>query len=150
MAEIKLSRGKVARVDDLDYEKVSKFRWHYNNGYARISSGINRKYLHQFIMNPKKGQMVDHINRDTLDCRRSNLRITDMSGNMINRPLSPRNKSGYRGVSYYKPSKCWRATIMKNRVLMHLGHFKNKVDAALAYNEMALKLHGSYANLNNV
>ena len=74
---------------------------------------INNKktYLHSFLLNTD--QIVDHINRDIYDCRKSNLRIVSKSENMMNSKLSTRNKSGVKGVYYDKSRGLWKSYIKK-------------------------------------
>ena len=77
-----------AKVDDSDYELLSKYRWNYTNGYAQ--GKVNGKLIgmHRFIMRTPKGMVTDHINHDTLDNRRANLRICTHAQNMANRKVS--------------------------------------------------------------
>jgi hypothetical protein len=94
--EIPLSRGLVAKIDDSDYESISRHKWSVVDSgkgrfYATTSVQHNkvRKFLrmHRFVMAAKPWEVVDHINHDTLDNRKSNLRITDHAGNSANRKL---------------------------------------------------------------
>lgn len=78
----KMGKGKYAIVDDEDYEKVSRYRWHYGNGYAISDFGVR---MHRFIMSPPQDLVVDHINHDRLDNRRSNLKICTQFENSQNR-----------------------------------------------------------------
>lgn len=86
MKKIKLigakSRGRYSIVDDCDYERVSKYKWHYNNGYAVNSFGYR---MHRLIMMPPDNMVIDHINHDRLDNRRENLRICTQFENSQNR-----------------------------------------------------------------
>lgn len=84
-------KGKFAKVDDEDYDKVlSLGSWNYTPaGYACHSSHRDMKsiktFMHRFIMEAPKGMEVDHINHDTLDNRKSNLRVCSHQSNSMNR-----------------------------------------------------------------
>jgi hypothetical protein len=154
MKEIKLTQGKVTMVDDEDYEFLNKWKWHYNNGYAakaaRTSDGKRKSLrMHRLILLPHYGEMTDHINRDRLDNRRKNLRICTLRTNSYNRGKPKNNKSGYKGV--YERSgrlKKWEARIQVNDTPVHIGNFYTAAEAARAYNEKALELHGDFACIN--
>lgn len=78
----KKGKNRYAIVDKEDYDRVSKYRWYYNNGYAVSDFGVR---MHRFIMNPPHDMVVDHINHNRLDNRRSNLRICTQFENSQNR-----------------------------------------------------------------
>lgn len=152
MKYIPLTRGYEAIVDD-DYE--SNIKWHISShGYARGERSSNGKrvrvMLHREIIGAKKGEIVDHINGNPLDNRRSNLRIVTLKQSMQNRGPSKRSASGYRGVYQSSSKKKWVAWNHSTYPAIYLGTFDNKDDAARAYNKMALKTYGSYARLNKV
>lgn len=146
MKTIPLSRGLVALVDDCDYEWLSKYRWCAAYGshrlfYARTSSprngGESKKiYMHRLIMNPPPGMTVDHINHNSLDNRRSNLRILTHSQNIANSRVSTKNKSGYRGVHKNKSGK-WVAQFRHS----HLGTFENLEDAIYRHKSTVNSYH---------
>jgi hypothetical protein len=157
--EIKLTQGKVAIVDDEDFEELDKLKWFADkqgdNYYAvRKSLRINGKYInqkmHRIITGDKFGVHTDHINGNTLDNRRSNLRNCTHQQNMWNKPKSKANNSGYKGVFYMKSSKMYRATITMNGKTINLGTFYYIKQAAIAYNLAASKYHGEFANLNKI
>lgn len=109
--------------------------------------------LHRFIMNPKKDMEVDHINGNGLDNRRINLRICTRSQNGKNRQLSKSNTSGYHGVTFTrdcKRTKPWLVNIRANGKIKYIGRYKDKKEAAFAYNEAAKKYHGEFATLNKL
>jgi hypothetical protein len=93
---------------------------------------------------------VDHINGNGLDNRKSNLRLCERHENALNRVINYNNVSGYKGVSWFKPIKKWRAQIQYKKVVYYLGCFNKRIDAAKAYNAAALKYHGEFANLNKI
>ena len=150
MKRIKLTKGKYALVDDEDFEVLSKHKWHFDGMYARrhdYPTG-ERIRLHRAILEPKFNEEIDHINRNKLDNRRSNLRIVDASQNRMNRPLQSNNKSGFRGVSWLVSRKRWVARIKFYNKIKVLKYTKDKTEAARIYNEAALKYHGEFAQLN--
>lgn len=156
MREIELTQGRVATVDDADYELVSVHKWHYadylnGRGYAKTNNKENSPALlrmHRLIMKAGPKDKVDHINGNTLDNRRENLRFVSQSQNMINAGLRSTNKSGYKGVCFVTREKKWLATIWKDGKQKYLGFHNKAEDAAKAYNEAAISLHGEYARLN--
>ena len=155
MKKIPLTQGKFALVDDADYEYLSRFKWHLTAyGYAarRYYFGNNSTiiYMHREVNGAKKGQLVDHINRDRLDNRRINLRLCTKQTNAINSKLNKRNTSGYRGVSWDKVRKKWVAMLYVKGKCFNLGGYITIEDAAEARNTAALKYHGKFARLNNV
>lgn len=155
MNHIELSRGYVSLIDESDYPELSKTKWSYNGcGYAvrAIWNPIKKKsrfiLLHRQIMNPVKGQDVDHINGNKLDNRRSNLRLCSRSQNKANVGLKKTNTSGFKGVSYFKGTSRWRARIKVNYKAKHLGFFLDKESAAKAYDAAAILHFGEFAQTN--
>ncbi len=150
MKEIQLTKGKVAIVDDEDFELLSKTSWHFHNlGYAR--SGRPKRYMHRVIMNADKGKFVDHINGNKLDNRKCNLRFATVSQNRANSKISPTaNKSGYKGVCWDTYTNKWRVSIKVDNKTRYQRYFINKTVAAKKYNELATYYFGQYARLNNI
>src|SRR6266513_4663456 len=88
MKKIKLTKGKYALVDDVDFEWLNQWKWHITtNRYASRTLWPSKKdvYMHRIILNAQKGQEVDHINRDPLDNRRSNISLCTHAQNMANK-----------------------------------------------------------------
>ena len=157
MKEITISDGSTVLVDDDDYEWLTKWKWSANgNGYAvrneRYEPKKYRKqYLHRAVMNAKPGEIVDHINGDTLDNRKENLRICDLKGNAQNsRGIPNRMYSQYKGVSFDKRRRKFVAQIGVEGKNVALGGFDNEVDAALAYNRAAVEYYGEFAKINEI
>ena len=152
--EIPLTQGKVALVDDEDYEWLSKYKWRANkksNGYyATTLEKNNHKCIkmHRLILNPKNTEEVDHINRDGLDNRRCNIRVVTHAQNMMNCIKHPGTSSKYKGVTWRKDNNLWRVLITINKKTISLGQFKNEIDAARTYDEAAKNLFGEYARVN--
>jgi hypothetical protein len=91
---------------------------------------------------------IDHINSSGLDNRRSNLRICTFSENLLNTAKYKNNKSGYKGVVWFKSVQKWWANINFKKKQYSLGYFDSLEEAAKAYDKGALKYHGAYARLN--
>jgi hypothetical protein len=149
MKRIKLTQGKYALVDDEDYDRVKRLKWCYSQGYALHSTHPSGKiYLHRFVMNTPEGMSTDHINGDVLDNRKCNLRVCTHKQNLRNQKLNTANTSGYKGVSWCKRTKKWKAYICVNDKGIYGGYFIIKIDAARRYDELALKYFGEFARLN--
>src|SRR6185437_16445129 len=137
---IPLTQGKVALVDSSDYERLMQGKWFAakrKTFYAQRNALVNGKqktiYLHRVVLNlaDDENLFVDHINRDTLDNRRCNLRLATHSQNQTN--SMARSVSGYKGVYWQKEAGKWQATIFLNGRNKSLGYFTNPVDAHRAY-----------------
>lgn len=136
MKEIKLigkyGSNKVALVDDIDYERISMYRWFVNDqGYALTSLSGKNKRMHRMVLQTETNLDIDHINRDKLDNRRTNLRIVTRTQNNYNIGLRINNKSGHTGVSWFRPAGLWRAYI-GSRPRIELGYYKHLKDAIKA------------------
>ena len=155
MKEIKLTQRKVALVDDEDYETLNKFKWYAKkmvNGsfYAGRRKNGKHVYLHSEIMPAADGMETDHRDNDGLNCQRGNLRNCTHIQNTMNRRMSSSSTSRFKGVSWHKRDKRWQASIRVNKELKHLGYFHFLKEAALAYNEAAVKHFGEFACLNTI
>lgn len=102
----KKGKGEYAVVDDEDYEKISRYRWYYCDGYAVSDFGVR---MHRFIMNPPQDLVIDHTNHDRLDNRRSNLKICTQFENSQNRTHA---KATYGNVYSNKDVTKWYACNM--------------------------------------
>jgi hypothetical protein len=156
MKEIPLSQGKVALVDDEDYEWLSQWKWCASfNGctwYAvrKDCSGPRRRMvkMHRLIMGEPMGIQVDHINGDGWNNQRKNLRLDPNSQNQHNRRKNRRGSSLFKGVSWRKGCRRWWAYIVHLGVKKHLGYFDSEEVAARAYDKAAKELFGEFARLN--
>lgn len=162
-AEIRLTRGRVALVDQEDYERLAGFTWlafrdHttgriYAGRWSRKKEEAGRgKFMipmHEEVMGKLEGFRIDHIRTEqTLDNRRANLRRATASQNAANRGIPKHNTSGFKGVSFDGCARKWRATIKVDRKQKWLGYHKDKEAAARAYDKAASELFGEFAYLN--
>lgn len=106
--------------------------------------------MHRQIMNSPTGLEVDHRDRDRLNNQRSNLRLATRSQNATNKSIQSNNTSGYRGVYWLKRDKKWLARVGINGKFINAGLFKDKRQAALAYNKKAIELFGEFAVPNEL
>lgn len=160
MKHIPLTQGKVAIVDDADYEWLNQWKWcavKKKSGifYASRGQGKATIAMHRQILNIPEGAQADHRNHDGLDNRKCNLRLCTPAENQWNQ--KPRKGiSKYKGVcllrgkthkgKQYKDK--WRAYIKKNQKTRWLGCFQNEIDAAEAYDKAAKELFGEFAYTN--
>jgi hypothetical protein len=157
MAEILLSNGQVALVDDEDFEWLNKFCWYQkNHGYVachppKVGNKRPEYLLHRLIMGIEKcGREieVDHINNNKLDNRRSNLRLCTRSENMRNATKRRNCTSKYKGVSLNKRTKRWLARYAVNGTEYIIGTFLTEEAAARAYDAAIRSIFGAFAKLN--
>lgn len=152
MKKILLTKNKYALVDDSDYKELSKYKWCISNlKYAvrRMPKEASRViYMHRVIANVREDQQVDHVNRDKLDNRRSNLRAASEAENRRNMPARSDNKSGYKGIHWDNNRKKYVVQICVNGRGYWGGRHKNLTEAISTYNSMATELHGEFAYLN--
>lgn len=152
MKKIPLTKGKFAIVDDRDYELLNKHKWLATNRYAaRAEHYYNeigkRKqkwiYMHRFIANAPDRMEVDHINRNTFDNRRSNLRVATHQQNSFNHP-----GYGNRGVTKVtnRPlKKPYCVRLMIGGKNLYLGYYKTLGKARQVWKEAAEKYYGQFS-----
>lgn len=138
----------VIDVDDLGRVLVAG-RWHANPNpsgfYAQSSSG--ELALHRFVMDADHGDIIDHQNHNTLDCRKSNLRVCTHTENMQNRRGAHRHsRSGVRGVYWHNRKQRWGARVWANNKKHHVGYFMSLDDAESAVIAARQRLHGDFAS----
>jgi hypothetical protein len=150
-----LNNGKSFIFDFEDLELIKNYTWHLNKGYPQTCIKINdkttTKRLHQFLINTKSGEVVDHINGDTLDNRRSNLRIANYQQNAANsRKQNKRiHSSNFKGVTFAKRDNKWLGRITFNGITKR-KYFDTEIEAAKFYNKYALEYFGEFAKLNKI
>lgn len=156
MKEIPLTQGRVAIVDDEDYEALIKRKWCFS-ACTRRSAGYASRYLtvegkkvvirmHRHIMGLRygDGMEVDHIDGNRLNNRRSNLRVCTHAQNAKNNALSRRNKSGFTGVRFHPIDLCYVAAIVINSKKIHLGNFKTIEEAKKARLDSEIQHFGEF------
>lgn len=122
------------KIDFEDIERCKDITWHYSNSrdIPYICGKIKNKNikLHRYLLDLYDNSLVvDHINRNTLDNRKCNLRIANYQENSFNRRVRSDNSTGFTGIDYNKRNKKWRAKIKYNNVNIHLGYFRDINDA---------------------
>lgn len=148
MKLIRLTQGKYALVDDVDYLYLNNFKWYFNNGYAVRQKQGKKIYMHRVITGSPK-LYIDHANGDTLDNRKTNLRLSTNRQNQANSRMQINNTSGFKGV-YQSGTRRWRARLFTMGERINGGTYDTKEDAAKAYNRLAVKYFGEFARLNQV
>ena len=104
--------------------------------------------MHRLIIGTPDGRATDHKDSDGLNNQRVNLRICDPSQNSSNAVIRSDNTSGFKGVSWRKNRRKWLAQIQHDHRVIHIGQFSTALEAAIAYDEAARKLHGEFARTN--
>ncbi len=151
--------AKVAVVDDEDFEWLSGFSWHIQDGkrrqgYAGTKLGKRGSdlYMHRMIaekmFNPEGKWQVDHVNGDSFDNQRSNIRLSTQAQNLMNARKRKGTLSKYKGVTWNRNRETWNAYITVNKEFVHLGVFRNEMKAAKAYDEAAKEHFKEFARLN--
>jgi len=155
---IELTQGQYAVVDDEDFNLLNSVKWCLVAGgkYAGRRVGSKTQYMHVFIagLYGTNGEryapmfVVDHINGDTLDNRKDNLRLCTQGENSKNRRAQI-GTSVYKGVGYEKKAGKWRARIRDNYKHIFLGYFDTPEEAAEAYQDAARLRHGEFASIRS-
>ena|SRR3990167_393779 len=164
MKRIKLTQGKFALVDNEDFEFLQKWKWcaaldkkckdframSNRHRWEKVKPVTMR--MARIIMNATKGEMIDHINHNTLDNRRGNLRICTQIQNSRNSKIYKNNTTGYKGVSKctsltrYHKKDYFAAQIRFNKRLITLGYGTNKKSLAKLYKAASIKYFGEFAH----
>jgi len=154
--EISLTQGRVAVLDDCDYEYLSRWKWYAmknKNAFYAVrnvlaTTGRTLVLMHREILKPPDGVPCDHIDGDGLNNQRANLRICTNTQNAYNqRPLAGYT-SCFKGVHRTGDRRKWQALIRNAGKRIYLGRFANERDAARAYDRATHALHGEFARLN--
>jgi hypothetical protein len=145
---IPLGDGQYTYVDAADYESLSKYTWHLANGYAARRENRRIILMHNEIMKPPKGMMVDHANHNKLDNTRMNLRNCTRQQNMRNARKHANAASIFKGVGYSKQHGRWFARIYFGGRTIWLGLFTEEAEAARAYDYAAVGYFGEFACVN--
>ncbi|KKN66937.1 hypothetical protein LCGC14_0466170 [marine sediment metagenome] len=144
MREIILTQGKVSLVDDKDYKWLNEYKWYaHKDGYTYYAVrnrsiwtdgvGPGLISIHRVILKAKKGEICDHIDRNGLNNRRSNLQIVSARKNSLNSRLSKSNTSGFKGVYYVgldiNLNERWTAQIIINGIHKYIDVFATPEEA---------------------
>lgn len=149
-----LPSGDVFVIDADMVEKVKTVKF-----YLGSKGGNSDQYyvidcrgraLHDYLFEHRMGFEIDHINLDTMDNRRCNIRYCTHQQNQMNQPLQQNNTSGVSGVSYYPPRHKFRARIKVCQQEIHLGYFDTFEDAVKARNIGMRCMFGQYGRYNDV
>lgn len=147
----------VVLVSPQDRPLVDEFAWTLTAALAGTAYAYSERfadercssrYLHRAVLTPPTGNVVDHINRNGLDCRRSNLRAASHKDNIRNASLTRRSDTGLKGVGYSQSRGKYRARIMIDGRDHHLGYFANAAEAGRAYDAAARAHFGQFASTN--
>lgn len=150
-----LSVTASALVDDEDFARFGGYVWHSlrkrsGKTYAMRGKGLDGKggacLLHRLIMNAPKGVQVDHINGDSLDNRKENLRLCSAQENARNRQQRKDVKAPFKGVQ--PTGNRFSATLTENGISISLGTYETAADAARAYDAEAVARFGEFARTN--
>lgn len=154
MKTIPLTQGKIAIIDDCDFDAVSRHYWfarktgaiYYACRFEMIAGKPKTFYMHREILQANKGEWVDHKNGEGLDNRRENIRKCSIVENCRSFRRLRQGKPQFRGVTMKR--KLFRARITVNKREISLGSFRSAEEAALAYDIAAVKYFGRFAHLN--
>ncbi len=158
MKKVLLTKGEIALVDDDMYEYLNQWKWcvlktKTNNFYAvrNIYIGNNYRgkliYMHRLIMNTPKDMGTDHINHNSLDNRRKNLRWAHTKQNMRNQ-IKTHGSSKFKGACWDKQCKKWASSIQIKGKQCYHKNFNSEIDAAIYYDSLARKYYGEFACFN--
>lgn len=149
--------GKVKNITTGLFLKNTLLKIGYHQVATSNENGRKKWYIHRlvalhFVPNPSQLPNVDHINRDRLDNRASNLRWCNQSQNTINQSSRQERRlySRFRGVTFNQQTQKWVAQITHKRKHISIGYFETEAEAGRAYNKKAVELFGEYANLNEI
>jgi len=156
----KKAAGRVALVDDEDYDLVMQYRWHVyepapkpgkrpKSPYAVTTVRRNGRNdvlrMHKLITG---WPLTDHADRNGLNNQRSNLRPATRGQNNQNSIGHAKRRSQYKGVCWIPERKLWRANIHYDERQHLLGNFVSELQAAYAYDAAARETFGEYARTN--
>ena len=132
-----------ALIDLEDVDNIKMYKWFFDGRYVRNS---NKQKLHRTIIDVSEEKIIDHINHNTLDNRKSNLRICTQNDNAKNKSKQINNTSGVTGVSWYKKYEKWRVRIQVNNKDILIGYFDDKEEAIKSRKEAEIKYFGEFRN----
>lgn len=152
MKQIPLTQGKCAIIDDSDFDIVSAHKWYAIwdgwNWYAGRKHNKRQQRLHNFLMQPPAGVIIDHRDGNGLNNQRQNLKISTYSHNVHRMRKKIAHTSKYKGVSWQKRCAKWIAQIHGKGQVVYLGLYEVEEEAAKAYDSAAERFFGEDALTN--
>ena len=153
MKQIKLTQGKYAIIDDSSFGLVSQYKWHFHitngkMGYPRTMIAGKKIRLHTLLMKNPKGTYADHVNGNTLDNRRENLRICTPSESNANLSKRVGCSSKYKGISFDKERDKWQVRVYFKKKKVFFKRVNTEIEAARLYDLIARKIFGKFAKTN--
>ncbi len=156
---IRMAQPRYAKVAPGDYKGLRGYEWFAQKGKgcfyavrrARGTKGnkLATIYMHHELIDVADGLLIDHVNQDSMDNRRANLRGATRAQNVRNRKKFPKSSSSkYKGVYRRKKTCKWEVKITFERKKIYLGTFCDEIEAAKAYDRAAIKYHAEFASLN--
>jgi len=154
-----MAQPRYAKVDPADYKRLRGYEWFSKKGTRNFyavrrargpkGSKLATIYMHRELIDVADGLLIDHVNQDSMDNRRANLRGATRAQNIRNRKkFSNSSSSKYKGIYRRKKTRKWEVHIMFEKKRIHLGIFCDEIEAAKAYDLAARKYHGEFASLN--
>ena len=141
--------NKKFYIDKEEFDNIKKYCWREDAyGYAVTTRNRKNIKMHKLITNTTKEEIIDHINNNPLDNRKSNLRICNAQQNVFNSSTPKNNTSGFKGVYWNKSKNKWEVKIGLNYKNIHIGRFADKEEAIKARVEAEKKLFGEYSNID--
>jgi len=149
MKKIPLTQGQSSLVDDEDFEFLNQFKWYahwsrHNKAYYATRKGQKQKHIlmHRFLMKTPDGMVCDHINHNTLDNQKRNLRNCTFLENAWNKKKYKTNTTGVKGVRFQQGK--YDAQLIVRGVVVFRARFETKEEAEAAYEREARKHHGEF------
>lgn len=143
------AKGRTFLIDTKMIETVGQHKWFVDIDKNRVCMTTTHKSLHRYLLGDDC-ESIDHINRDRLDNRLSNLRACTVQENNFNRGVSKNNKLGIKGVCFDKYKGKYKATIGHNNKKYHIGYYDTVDEAKKAYDEQARKIFGDYSPIVDI
>lgn len=158
MKAIQLSNGALVKVDDSDFDWLSRWNWHavgnpgkrYAKRFERRGAGVRVAIsMHRELVGAGLGEQVDHVDGDSLNNQRANLRLCDHRGNHRNaRKQAKPSASRFKGVAWMKSLRRWQVRITVDGKKLFLGYTDSDEKGARMYDEAARLHHGEFACVN--
>lgn len=157
MRTILLTQGKVALVDDADFDWLNRRKWcALKRKYTFYAVGWNSETkrterMHRVILNVPRNRITNHEDGDGLNNQRHNIQaVTILQNQQAFRSKAKNKASKFRGVTWDAARRLWHSQLYTSGKNTFLGRFELEEDAARAYNEAAIVHFGKFAHLNKV